>query len=269
MFITDRLVYLQMQKTGSTHVTKVLRKFCSGKARAKHEQMTDYENFRDRLIVSSVRNPWDWYVSLWAYGSGGEGGLQKYLLHQPWSEIRQAARHRTYGALATSVFRLATQAGRRPDWESLYADGRNEANFRAWLKLVLGKEGRHITKEGYAGSPVKSVIGFMTYRFLALTTEYSAWNAEGRKARSYAQLSDFVDRNTITGRVMRMESLNADLLDVLQSVGEPVTMDDLNALAPTNTSVHRKYNDYYDDECYDLVAERDRLIIERYGYKAF
>jgi hypothetical protein len=258
-----------MQKTGSTHVTKVLKQYVKGKTRERHEQLDDYADFRDRLIVSSVRNPWDWYVSLWSFGCAGSGGFQKYLVHNPWSEVRHAWRNRRVGPIASAVLRIGSRAGRRPDWNALYSDPKNEANFRAWLKLVLGAEGRHIAKEGYSASQVRNVIGFMTYRFLALATAYDKWNAEGRNSRTYAELSAFADAHTITGRILRMEDLNGELLDLLRSLGREVSMEELEAIGKTNASSHRKYDTYYDDETYRLVAERDRFIIERFGYTMF
>lgn len=269
MFISDRLVYLQMQKTGSSHVTKVLRKFTRGSQSVKHEQMTDYERYKDRLIVSSVRNPWDWYVSLWAFGCRGGGGVHRYLTKLPMSEIHNAWRSGSASALSKASLRLVTRAGRRPDWQSLYSDPNNGENFRAWLKLLLGEEGKAMSKEDYSASPVKHVVGFMTFRFLALSTEYSRWNAIGRKARTFEEIAAFADASQIASRVMRMESLNSDLCEVLRSIGVSVTLDQLDAIAKTNTSVHRKYTDYYDDETYRLVAERDRFIIDRYGYQMF
>jgi hypothetical protein len=68
----------------------------------------------------------------------------------------------------------------------------------------------------------------------------------------------------------RMESLRNDLLQLLESVGEPVTAGLRAHLAeapPTNMSVHGDYRDYYDDEVRDLVACHDALVIERFGYR--
>jgi len=269
MYISNEIVYLQMQKSGSSHVTAVLRKYTKGKAWEKHAQLTDYQAFKDRLIVSSVRNPWDWYVSLWAYGCSGKGGLRKYLTSLPVSELRHAVRSGEIGVSLRSAVRMASQAGRRPNWKRLYADAADAGNFRAWLKLMLGAEGQFISKEGYSASPIKAAAGFMTYRFLALTTEFGQWNAIGRKLTTQEDVAAFADRHSIATRIMRMETLNADLLDVLQSIGAKVTLDALEAISKTNTSTHRKYTDYYDDEAYQLVAKRDRFIVDRFGYQMF
>lgn len=269
MYVSKKLVYLQMQKTGSTHVTRVLKHRTKGSQRERHEQLQDYQKFTDRLIVSSVRNPWDWYVSLWAYGCSGKGGVYRYLLLTPWSEIRQSRRNGGLASAARSTLRAVSQVGRRPDWKDLYADVANEENYRTWLKLVLGEEGRHIQKEGYGASPVKDVVGFMTYRFLALTTAFDKWNETGRQARSYDDILRFAGEHTIAKRILRMESLNTDIHALLNSIGIDISMDTLEAIGKTNASRHLKYDSYYDEETFDLVARRDRFIIDQHGYSMF
>ena len=91
MFVGKKLVYLQMQKTGSTHVTKVLKENLKGKTRERHEQLEDYEAYKDRPVISSIRNPWDWYVSMWAYGHTKENPL--------YSHIKQAVSKKELNAL--------------------------------------------------------------------------------------------------------------------------------------------------------------------------
>lgn len=269
MFVSKRLAYLQMQKTGSTHVTKVLQKFVGGRRGLRHGQMTEPEKHRKRFIFSSVRNPWDWYVSLYSFGCAGSGGFRKYLVHVPLSEIRHAFAEKNWPMLRSALLRALVNPLRGFKFRRLYKDANNTENFRAWLKLVLGKEGHHIIKEGYGTSEIKTSIGFMTYRFLALTTEYDAWMKEGRAAGSIDEVRSFADRHNIAQRVLRMESLNDELLEVMKSVGVEVTMEQLEEIGKTNSSQHRKYDEYYDDETYRLVAERDWLIIERYGYQKF
>ena len=269
MFISKRLVYLQMQKTGSTHVTKVLQQFVGGKKGMRHGQMTDPEKFRKRFIFSSVRNPWDWYVSLYSFGCAGSGGFRKYLVHVPLSEIRHAIAEKDWAMTRAALTRAAINPLRGLKFRRLYRDVNNTDNFRAWLKLVLGEEGQHIIKEGYGTSQIKTSVGFMTYRFLALTTDYNKWMTEGRAARTLDEVRAFADANSITRRILRMETLNEELLEVMKSVGADVSMEKLEEIGKTNASEHRKYNDYYDDETYRLVAERDRFIIERFGYQQF
>ncbi|MDH6267626.1 hypothetical protein M2360_003023 [Rhizobium sp. SG_E_25_P2] len=268
MFISKKVVYLEMQKTGSTHVRQVLKRYVGGKTGERHEQLTDFESVKDRLIVSSVRNPWDWYVSLWSFGCSGSGGFARYLTHAPFSEIRHAARHSGWKAGLSATARAFTRIGRHPRWRKLYSDAENQDHFREWLKLLLGAEGLFIAKEAYASSAIRNEVGFMTFRFLALTTEFNAWNSLGRQTETRQQIRDFVTKHGIARRILRMEQLNQDLHDLLAEIGKPISMETLDAIGKTNARSHAKYGHYYDTETIELVARRDWLIIERFGYTA-
>src|SRR5881394_2338445 len=81
MFVSEKLAYLQMEKTASTHIAKVMAQIVGGEQLVQHIHLTrdpfdarlpvDVSN---RLVVASIRNPWSWYLSLWAYGCRGGGG---------------------------------------------------------------------------------------------------------------------------------------------------------------------------------------------------
>src|SRR5215212_5182721 len=233
MFVTDKIVYLQMQKTGSTHVTNVLAKYCGGRYEEKHSQLKDHRQRGCRLIVSSVRNPWDWYVSQWAFGCTRHGELRRYFDNLPRSELRQAVRRGDFGSMLR--FPLGTLIG-RPDWQSLYSDPNNEANFREWLRLILEFEGLHIGSQGYASSPVKNAVGLMTYLFLALTTKYAEWMRTGRKCRTYDEVSVFADKHGIVNQVLRPETLNEDLFNLLKATGADVSRKEAAEWGKFNTS---------------------------------
>ena len=68
----------------------------------------------------------------------------------------------------------------------------------------------------------------------------------------------------------RMESLRTDLLAFLDSVGITTTGACAISCAgstPANTSPHTAYRQYYDEPLRQLVAERDREVIERFNYE--
>jgi hypothetical protein len=264
MFVSSRIIYLQMQKTGSTHAAEVLQKYVPGRVQRKHEKLKDHHGCSSRIIASSVRNPWEWYVSLWAYGCSGAGGLRNYLNRLPGSELRGALRSSDLGSALLFVPR--TLAG-RPNWKRLYSDPTSESNFREWLKLILGSEGMRLCLEGYASSQIKKYVGLMTYRFLALTTAYWEWTRMGRECRSYDEVVAFAQEHTVVTEVLRFESLDQDLFRLLKAAGVDVSKDDVTRWGKQNTSSHRNYAEYYDDEASSLVRARDRFIIDRFGYQ--
>ncbi len=66
-----------------------------------------------------------------------------------------------------------------------------------------------------------------------------------------------------------MEHMREELPPLLSATGETVSEPAASFLAtaaPRNTSAHRHYSEYYSSELRDLVQERDRSIIEKYGY---
>lgn len=266
MFVSDKIVYLQMHKAASTHITRVLQEYCDGHVVMKHAKLKDPRSSSSSFVVSSVRNPWDWYVSLWAFGCKGlkVGGLHNYFDDLPGSEIRLALSHLNVRCALTSAARALSG---HPNWQRLYSDHRNEANFREWLKLILGSEGMHIGFEGYASSAIKRVVGLMTYRFLALTTDYVEWMRSGRKCRSYEEVVDFAEKHTILNDVLRVETLDQDILRLLEIAGINVSPTDAAHWGKHNTSVRREYSEYYDEQTSGLVKSRERFIIERFCYR--
>jgi hypothetical protein len=263
MLVTDKIVYLQMQKAGSTQATIILRRYCGGQTEEKHSQLKDRHRYGSRLIVSSIRNPWEWYVSQWAFGCTGHGELRRYFDNLPRSEIRQALKYSDFGSVLR--FPIRTLLG-RPDWKRLYSDPSNDQNFRDWLKLILGAEGLHISSQAYASSPIKRAAGLMTYLYLGLTTDYAEWMRTGRKCRTYDEVSAFADKHSIVNQVLRVETLNEDLLNLLGTIGVDVPPTEGAQWGKKNASFRRTSPEYYDEETAQLVASRDRFIIDRFGY---
>ena len=70
-------------------------------------------------------------------------------------------------------------------------------------------------------------------------------------------------------KLARMEQLRIEVPQLLEAVGEPVTpalRDYMNSAPALNTSEHAPHRQLYDAELAQVVAERDRLVIESHGY---
>jgi hypothetical protein len=68
----------------------------------------------------------------------------------------------------------------------------------------------------------------------------------------------------------RMERLREEFAALLVAAGEPLSgplRAYLSEAPASNTSEHRAYTSYYSDALRDRVAERDRDLIERFGYR--
>ena len=66
MFVSEKIVFLELHKTGGSHIGHLLSSLLEGEQVGKHNTLKDL--YRNRTILGSIRNPWDWYVSLWPMG---------------------------------------------------------------------------------------------------------------------------------------------------------------------------------------------------------
>lgn len=266
MFVTDQLIYLQLHKTGCTHVEMLLDTLLGGSRIGKHERMPD--EFRDsgKFVLGSVRNPWDWYVSLWAYGCGGQGGLYRSLTAPP--------RFRGHGfSLApwTATRRLFHDLARPTRrWRKVYANADDPGLFREWLRMVHDPRRRHDLGEGYPDSPLSLYAGFFTYRYAALYAR-DADAVYAPEIAEPARLKAVIEQDTLLRFAIRNEHLEDDLAGALARCGiglNAAQREIVYSGRRTNASRRRHPGYYYDRETLDLVARRDGLLIEKYGYSA-
>ena len=133
MYIADRLIYVELPKTACTHIGKLLALVVPGEQRGKHNKPSQAEFDRRPVFLGSVRNPWAWYVSLWAYGCQQEGMLWEALTHGRGSV-------RGLGWRAAPIYagrRWLHSLRQRPaEWQRLYSDVQDVQAFRTWLRWL-------------------------------------------------------------------------------------------------------------------------------------
>ena len=74
----------------------------------------------------------------------------------------------------------------------------------------------------------------------------------------------FLDENgeDILDNIFRIEDLAEDITPLTSSIGMPP-----RSLPHRNKSERGDYRSYYDDESIDLIAQRFKYTIRRFGYK--
>ncbi|GAB4208233.1 MAG: hypothetical protein OHK0022_37470 [Roseiflexaceae bacterium] len=271
MFLAERLIYLDLHKTGGTQIQQLLAATIGGQQSVQHQRLSP--ELHDAYVIGSVRNPWDWYVSLWAYGCARRGWLYLRLvrrqpaLWQPFHAGRSLRR-------APRPLQLRSPSAlweRTENWRACYADSDDPTRFRTWLARVLDPAYRVDLGEGYARSTVWRTAGLMTYRYLRLYTRDLAALMSMHGPADLDALRAFADQQTLLRAVVRTEQLEADLIAALKGAGYQLSADQQalireRASQRANRSAHRPAAEYYDPATVRLVAERERLLIERYGY---
>lgn len=244
-------IYLDVYRTGSTHVIGLLEQISLDKPVKvfRHAALTKGHPLGNtrKAVFTSVRNPWDWYVSLWAYGCDGKSAIRRYLgEHIPPAELA-----------------------------ALYDKADAVNSFQRWLKAihdpaVLNK----IMQEHLPESGLAPVIGLYTYRYLRVTTRFPKAFLRRPFIRSTAGAGSYLHLMKAYGTVLRNETLSEDFVSFVEK--HPAGFR-ANAAAiiraaetrPANASGRTlaTYRAYYRDEDAALVADRDRFFMDEFGYR--
>lgn len=266
MYISDRLVYLELEKTGSTHVIRMLRKLEEGGViEGKHNRASPELLKSGRAMMGSIRNPWDWYVSQWGFGCESQGGLflrqtgmgisgygmrehpyfaLRSILHQPWKPIKK--------------------------WQYVYEDIKDPERFRLWLAMMFDPAHKQDIGNGYGHSNLSAFAGYFTYSYLYLYSRNIAGLYDS-SMRHEGDVCVFDQQQNMLDYMIRNEYLDEDLIQAIGELG--IVLDDekhamLSTAFRTNESAReRDLSFYYDQYSLDLVAERESFIIAKYAYE--
>ena len=249
--------YLDVQKTGSTFISKILKEssllplLYSG----KHSTVSDLNfkrslslvfkgNFRgffkrvgvyrgSAFYFNSVRDPFDYYASLYNYGCDGRGGLFYQL--------------------------------KRNGMESFY--DKTENGFLMWVKFILNAENSKFLGEGYYRCGA-SGIGFLTYRFLRLSINNPS-SKLSKITTVYDAFKLYEDFN-ICKFTIRNEEMRSDVLFLIDNhlrffINREKVIEALNAdRVNTSKSSVAKASMLRNSPVGELVRKKDAFIFETF-----
>ncbi len=259
MFVGQHIVYLDLQKTGSSHIRKVLGELPQEKGTKHPEHITFSQlpdgatsDWEEKIKLGSIRNPWAWYVSLWAYGCMGMGSIRKQLCSFDWNYFYHKNRTLSYWQVP------------RRKWKETYKDVQAKALFKKWLEMLFSRQ-RKMDLIEYARSPISSLAGLYTYRYLRLYSKNFHHHFEN--INTWDSLQKWDENHNMIDFMIRQEHLNKDILTFLSQYNIPLpnNIDQLTR-EKTNTSEHLHFSHYYDDESFLWVAEQEKFIIKKHQY---
>ena len=246
-------IYLDVYKTGSSHVVDLLKKIVPEEPvrMKRHSSLTNLRPLTwtgGKLVFSTVRNPWDWYVSLWAYGCAKKGAV--------------------YQNIADTLSRAETAA--------LYNPEDPKASFRLWTEAVCDPDFLNRTiQQDLPDSGMARIVGFYTYRFMRVTTPFPSFLLKKWNIGSVDAAIRYQRKWAFYSVMLRNETLNDDLIAFIRQHrercgfvenAEQIVLE--KAEKPKNRSKRAfdTYQDYYDPDLVDLVARRERFFLELFNY---
>lgn len=264
MFVSDRFVFLELQKTGTTHIRGLLKEIVGGSLVGKHNQVTPELLDGSRVVLGSIRNPWDWYVSLWAFGCGRLGDLYAVATRR-----RKLRGHGWRSDPVAALGHLAEEFRRDPEeWRRVYADPDDPDAFRRWLFLVLDR--LPYQAYDYGAASIGRHVGLMSYRYLHLYCTPAGGGEALATLHGYDAIAAFERTHNLVDHFIRNETLEDTFIEALEQSGWHLTDAQLQRIRGRqrlNTSSRRRDTTYfYDAGAAALVQERERLLVDRFGY---
>ena len=269
MFISDRLCFLELGKTGCSYIREVLSEnIPQGNLTHIHDTIDSELLNSNRFFLGSIRNPFDWYVSLWAFGClhKKKDPLYSNLTSRRINPFRLSSINKNYLKKIKFISnQLIKSIGIN---KKLYSDPLNVDNFREWIKMILKKKNKNQLGEHYAISNTNKFIGYMTFhyllRFIKPNKLYMLFNNE---INNYEDLKNFDKNFNFIMSMLKFENIDQDLINIFNKLNIPINKTVILQKKAVNKSVRLKNTmDYYNDETIKIVRQNDSLIFEKYRY---
>lgn len=256
MFISERIIYLALHKTGCSHVLKLLSqiKDLNGREIGKHNNVYEVPasvlgSFETKMKCGNIRNPWDWYVSLWAFGCMMKGGLYDHV-----------ARKSILRKLKKPTLFFATDA----NWKGVYANAENPQLFRDWLRMLLVNRRGDVPDLGAKHVPAS--MGLLTYRYFNLYA--FDFKANVKNLDQDTALKQFDTEKNFIDHFILNEHLERDFRSLMKKIEiTDEVVESVMSVPKTNMSKRQDYLHYYDEETKLLIQQQEQFIINKHGYQ--
>ena len=233
MILTKDLLYIHTHKTGGCFVKEILESQFKGKNLGYNFNVPrSYYEGDCKVHVGSVRNPFDWYVSMYHYYKPRNSPLI-----DPQSDFQ------------TNLKTLLNLYGTKKHKELQTTDIEDKpiGYYYSPKRLLTDHPNGGFYKKDFINYP--NNVGFYTWLWKRMNTDKNG--------------------NLDNLEIIRTENLNKELVNVLEkhsSITDTQKKEILN-LEKTNTSKRGDYRQYYTPELVDLVYKQDRYIFDRFNYE--
>jgi len=254
MFVKNDFAFIHIPKTAGKAMEQHFRLLphTGGRGREdgnhpriQHEPLREkFKDIKNRKIFCNIRNPWDWYVSKYFHG------LYSFR-HDRVPPIRN----------------ILKKLGYRIELYKLYEEFEIDRLFMK--KDIFTHYLNHIFSESNNFSDNRSFcipnVGHLTYTYFDLCSK--------TEIPKQAKIKDvFRDHDKLIGTdaVLKVEELPNNLIDLLRGIDSRYGYMPFNHIEEKNKlSPYRShhYSHYYSEDTRKLIAEKEKFIIDKFGYK--
>ena len=233
MIVTKRFVFIHMHKTGGQTLGDIIERcICDHKVIGYHYPSSEVPpEHLDLPLVGMVRNPWDWYVSWYAFNARPN--------------------------IQNPLYSVVSEGG--------------SSNFKSTVKALINLGSDHATSRKHRDELIHLLPETLDKNVSVGLTKDCIRSFSDDESGYYSWLFNRMlgiasDDRAIVGK---FEILQSNFLNIMRqlSVDETESIEqELDKHERKNSSQHSHYSHYYDDELRDLVARKEYRLIERFDY---
>ena len=237
MIVTDHFVFIHVSRTGGTFLNKLIMQQVPGARMLQyHGHLRDLPAAYAQLpVIGFVRNPWDWYVSM-------------------YSDYRRKGQF---------VFQILSDRGTL-DFERTVSRFLNLGDGSAASRRLLQHLARVAPRVINRGRPARNHLP-------GLRSEHFANYSEGVGYYTWLFQLMFQSERGHAIHLGRFENLREEALRLFEETGTPITdpiAAYLGEAKPLNASPRPKnFVGAYAPELEQLVAEKERYLVDQFGYE--
>ena len=259
MIIGNNFFITEFEKTGTTFLRNYFRNYKNVKITAHHD-FINYKNqnlelLKKRYRITTVRNPFSWYVSLWKW-SCKNNRISPLYKNLTKSRIKIS---RLKFKLLTINYLIRQLLKNKKKWENLFIDPNSAENFNMWIKEFLNTDNKLEIGSDYSYT-VGNDIGYMTYQFLIRNSISSNLKPlYSRLEYSKNTIRELLNKNFVN-YVIKTENLNTSLIEILPK---------LNLKSLYLTATDRIEADNKDYEYLDFITPENKKLIYKKEFFLF
>ena len=234
MIATDKFLFVHLHKAGGQFVNTALLRYIPGAREIGYHypRSSAPAPYIHLPVVGFVRNPWDWYVSWYAFNNARQG-------MNPLFSVLSEGGGLDFKHTIENLLRLT---------ENTLSANRHKTKLLELLPETIEGNRRSGLTRNCIRSMTDGRVGYLTWLYRRM------FSVNGKT------------ENTLIGR---METLRADLLMTLEDLAVPIS-DQLRHYVlygdRENVSTHGPFQQYYNEDLQHLVELKDSTIVRQFNY---
>ena len=260
MIIGENFFLTEFEKTGTSFLREYFKQYKNVKLTIHHDfiRKENINLLEKNYRVTTIRNPFSWYVSLWKWSCHMK---KKSPLYSNLTSRRIKFR-RLKTKLITINYLYAQLFKNIYLWEKLFEDPNSKNNFNKWIKKFLDDESKLEIGSDYSFT-ASNKLGYMTFQFLIRNSLRNNLDILYDSKNLGLEPIKKLFNNQFTNYILKTENLIHDLKIFLNKIGlEILNFHKLQNYQPVDKS--SEYLEYYNDENKELIMKKEQIIFKKF-----